>query len=203
MKYLFIVILLLSTTGCALLPNRKPKTPATTVTTPHATIKMDGDAAAPAEVKQSTTKTDVPLPAGVTLTFNEKLGTLSLTLPTVSHLTQTTERVEAKQATAFTPPAPPTALETKTAETVGWFYLAIAVGAAGFIFGLIRGWNLVMTGGAVVIGGALIGIFLASHPILSICLLAAGGTLAITGPTLWHLVVKPKLNENPTVQPSA
>jgi protein-S-isoprenylcysteine O-methyltransferase Ste14 len=41
---------------------------------------------------------------------------MSLVLPSSTSLTQTTDRVEAKQATAFTPPKPPTASEEASAD---------------------------------------------------------------------------------------
>jgi hypothetical protein len=94
---------------------------------------------------------------------------------------------------AFTPDKPPTIGEEKSAQADYWTTLGlrvgIAVGAALAIFGLVRGWDMVMYGGAAISGACLFGLFVQKHPTL-LLIIGLGAALVVVGPIIWHTKLK-------------
>lgn len=125
-----VILSTLCLTGCMTKWRTKtPVTPTQTVTA-DGTITQRGDAQVPGSVATSKISTHVALPPNSTVTFNETLGTYTLTLPAGSSFDTTGTRVETKGPTAFTPPAPPTPEQIAKGEDVArnwWFSALMAV----------------------------------------------------------------------------
>lgn len=167
---------------------------------PDGTVTQSGDAQVPGTVTKGKTQTDVTLPAGTILTFNESLGTVSITLSGNSRLTQSGERVEAKGPTAFTPPAPPTPQDLAKGDNVkkNWWFSAIAFLAGGFLI-----YRTHIKAGVILIAGAiaypLLQSFISeleSRAVLIGCVLI-GGTLFWA----WHLMNDKKIASQQSTTP--
>lgn len=186
----FIAAELLLICGCARFPWSKSVRSPTVTVSPRGQISTTGDAAQAAQVKQTTTDTSITLKAGDFITWNPTTNEYKISLSSPSTLATHATGTEVKGPVAFTPPAPPTPTENAKGEVTKLMYLALAAGSMAFMFGLVEGWRLVMTGGGVVIAGALCGIYFSDHPTMTLVLLVIGATLFLTGPTLWHTALK-------------
>jgi hypothetical protein len=69
------------------------------------------------------------------------------------------------------------------------YRIALIVGIAAAIFGLVRNWDLVMWGGAAMAGAAACGLFVQRHPVL-FAVIGGGLALGIAGVLIWHLRLK-------------
>jgi hypothetical protein len=150
MKHLILLVLIVTTTGCNTF-KKKPISPFQSVN-PTGEIIQKGDSPNPGTVTTNKEQTNVSLPAGTTITFNEKLGTYTLNLPSATVLSRSGTTVEAKGPTAFTPPAPPTPSDEAEGKTVvyRWFLFSGALLLGGFL--CYRGH---IKGGVICVAGAI------------------------------------------------
>lgn len=188
---LVALIAILVTAGCKLLPERGPTPPAAAVILAGgAQLNQTGSAETPAKVTSDTVTSTVPVPAGSTLTLDEKEpGKFRFTFSKDSLIKLEARKESAEAPKAFTPPAPPTPLDVAAAESSRWFYVGLVAGAAAGLFGLVRGWDFVMYGGGAVAAACLFGIFVQKHPLI-LAVIGVGIALAVIGPTLWHWKLK-------------
>ncbi|MFA6287744.1 MAG: hypothetical protein WC661_10215 [Opitutaceae bacterium] len=152
-------------------------------------VKQTGPAQTPARAEAKDAAATFTAPAGSKVEFNEKLGTYTVTLsgPAVIAMTAHTETATAPQA--FTPPPPPTPSDQANGRAM-WFYrIALFGGLAAGLFGLVRGWDFVMYGGGAIAAAALIGLFIASNPVL-FAIIGGGVALAGAGVAIWHFKLK-------------
>lgn len=184
-------------TGCSWLPKVHP--PKATITTPSgAVMSQTGDAQIPAKVSVNSAVTTIPLPAGTALSVDpQKPGQVEMKLSAPTVLKTETRLESATAPQAFTPPAPPTPSELAEGKARLWLWIGLCVGVAAGLFGLVRAWNLVMTGGAVTAGACAFGLFIQLHPIVFV-IAGAGLALKIAGPYIWHTQVKPLTTATPT-----
>jgi hypothetical protein len=162
-------------------------------------VKVDGAAKTPAKVNTDTSDTVLTIPEGSNFVFNEKLGTLSLTISKATQMTVKRVETAIEGPVAFDPPKQPTVGEIKDAQADFYTVLALRIGAflgiAAAIFGLVRGWDFVMLGGGIVAASSLFGLFVQKHPLL-VGIICVGATLAASGVWVWHTKLKKvKLNE--------
>ncbi len=195
-KYLAILLLL---SGCKSAPVRHIAQSPLVGITGDGSITMSGDTPAPAKVDTTSTGSVMPIPEGSTFVFNEKLGTMSLTVSKATQIALNRKETVVQGAAAFTPDKAPTVKEEKDAQSDYWvklgLYACVLVGGCSAIFGLVRGWNLVMIGGIAVLGSGLFGLFIQRHPLLLLAI-GLGVALKFVGPILWH--TKLKQLEKPT-----
>lgn len=119
--------------------------PRASLTTPTgAKVTQTGSAQTPAAVTVTTSTETLPVPAGsvyvIPAATNDKQPGAddkprTVTLAADSTLTRTTITERAEAPRAFTPPAPPSAVETAKAAGIRWFYVAALLGfvAAGLL----------------------------------------------------------------------
>lgn len=190
-RVVIMACLALGLGACSLMPKKLARPPAATITLPSgAAVTQTGDAQKPASVSTDTIKTMVPLPAGTEFVFDQKLpGVVTLRLSHDSALTTETKTEKAEAPQAFTPPLPPSPTEQGQARVHMYFWMALVAGVAAAVFGLVRGWDMIMYGGGAVAAACGFAIFAQSHPVL-IGIIGAGAALAVAGPTLWHLKLK-------------
>lgn len=190
-RAVMVVWLALNLGACSLMPTKLAKPPAATIMLPSgAAVTQSGDAQKPASVSTATTTTTLPLPSGTEFVFDQKLpGVVTLRLSHDSALTTETKTEKAEAPQAFTPPLPPSPTEQGQARVHMYFWVALVAGVAAAIFGLVRGWDMVMYGGGAVAAACGFAIFAQSHPVL-IGIIGAGAALAVAGPALWHLKLK-------------
>lgn len=190
---LVVVVLLLS--GCTTSSFwRRAKA---VVRTPSSQITQSGDVAVPTQVHTTTTKTEVPIPAGSRITVETPAptaATVSLPSPVLSQ-SVTTESITGPSS--FTPPVGPTPSEQSagTVKLYSWF--GVIIGAMAAIFGLVRGWNMVMYGGIAIAGACLLAIFVQAYPWL-FAIIGLGAGIAYAGPYIWHTKLKPTVPPNGT-----
>lgn len=178
------------TTGCQLLPRGVTAPAAELTLAGGARLKQNGSAESPAKVTSDTVTSTVPIPAGSTVTVNEKEpGKISVTLAGQTEIKTETRKESAEGAKAFEPPAPPKPTEIAAGRAAGWFWVGLVAGAAAGVFGLVRNWDLVMYGGGAVAAGCVLGLFVQQHPLVLV-LVGCGVAAAVIGPTLWHLKLK-------------
>lgn len=191
---------MLALAGCSLI--HKVTDPKATITAPSgAVLTQTGAAQVPAKIDTDTTKTTVPIPAGTEIIVDRSQlpgvqwqdgkvsGPLTLRLARDTVLTSETRSEHATAPQAFTPPAPPTPGQLADAKASGWFWAGLVAGGAVALFGLVRGWDFVMYGGAAVSGGCALGLFFQKHPLL-FTLIGVGVALAVAGPYFWHMHLK-------------
>lgn len=197
-KYLAILILL---AGCKSAPQRHVAETPSVVVGQAGDVAMKGDTPNPAKVNTSTSESVMPIPEGSTFVFNEKAGTLALTLSKATQIAVNRKETMVEGAVAFTPDKAPTLKEEKDAQSDYWvklgLYAAVFVGGGAAIFGLVRGWNLVMLGGGSTLGAGLFGLFIERHPLILV-VIGVGVALKFAGPYLWHFHLKPKENGQPS-----
>lgn len=185
-----IIILAMILPFCACSTGRRALPPVAAIATPTgASLTQSGDAAVPASVSTKTATQTMTLPAQSAVWIDAKTGAVEYRLAKDTPLTTTTTTEEAKAPQAFTPPAPPTPTEEKDAQVQVWYRIGVAIGMAAAIFGLVRGWDMVMWGGASVAGACLFGLFVKSHPLLLV-FIGAGIALKFAGPYIWHTQLK-------------
>ncbi len=188
MKCLSLVLVLL----CSACSSWRPTAPKATVSTPQGSIVQDGPAESPATLETSTTATETPIPPGSRVTIETppapaSPGPVSSPAPILVSRTNTTHLSGPK---AYTPPAPPTPAQHALGVASIWAWAGIALGVAAFAFGLVRGWDLVMTGGiCVALGSGAILLFGQAPWLFGV--IGAGLALKFAGPYLWHRKVKP------------
>lgn len=184
--FVFAMALAVFLPGCA---TRAAKSPAGESRAGAVSVSQTGDAHTPAKASSDTQTASVPLPSGSSVTFNEKLGTVSATLAADSIFTVETRRDLVTGPQAFTPPAPPSPSDLANGRAV-WFYrVALFAGIAAAVFGLVRGWNFVMYGGGAVSAASCAGLFMQSHPLLA-GVIGGGVALAVSGVWIWHTRLK-------------
>lgn len=156
------------------------------VKTPTTQVEQAGAVAQPTQVTTQTTKTDVPIPAGAKVTI-EMPPAKPDDKPTILTTSTTTEHVVGP--TSFQPPLPPSPGDLASGTLKVWFYVGLVVGCAAALFGLVRGWNLVMYGGLCVAGACAFAIFVQSSPWV-FALIGLGVALKFAGPYIWHTQIK-------------
>lgn len=178
----------------ALLVGCRVSAPAGMVEAGGSKLTQTGAAQVPASAETVTNRATIPLPKGTEIrvvpVFPDRPEQgFAFTLPEAAPLMveSTAERVKGPQA--FTPPAPPSPAEISTGRAVLGYRIGLALGIAAAIFGLVRGWDLVMYGGGAIAAGCAFGLFVQSHPVL-FALLGVGVALAVVGPWLWHSKLK-------------
>lgn len=156
-------------------------------------VEIKGDAQVAPKVDTKRTDSKMALPEGTKLEFNEKLGVFTITLSKPSELAVNRQETAIAGPVAFTPDKAPTVAEEAEAKSDFWTMLGlragIAIGAAACIFGLVRGWDMVMYGGAAVAGASLFGLFVHKHPTL-LLIIGLGVALVVVGPLIWHTKLK-------------
>ncbi len=199
MRYLLVITLLLF--GCQSKPVRHVAETPSVVVGPTGEVKLDGDSPNPAKVNTSSTASIMPVPEGSTFVFNEKLGTMVLTVSKATQIALNRKETAVQGPVAFTPDKAPTIGDEKKAEADKWvtlgLYAAVFIGGASAIFGLVKDWNLVMYGGIATLAGGLFGLFVERHPLL-LLLIGFGIALKFAGPIIWHTTVKPLINAEPS-----
>lgn len=158
---------------------------------------MKGDTQIQPKVDIKRSEATITLPEGSTFDFNEKLGVVRLTLSKAAQMALNRTDTAIEGPKSFTPDKAPTIKEEKQAESDFWtdigMKIGMVLGGAIALFGLVRGWDMVMFGGAAISGASMTGLFVSRNP--SLFLLIGGGlALALAGPYLWHTKIK---NLNP------
>lgn len=188
MKPILLLVCLVFLPGCVS-PNNWLHKVTAFVKTPSTEVKQAGDVAQPTQVTTQTTKTDVPIPPGSKVTIEIPVQKPDeSTLPPVT-LTSTTSTEHVIGPTSFQPPPPPAPSALADANLKIWFWLGLVVGGAAALFGLVRGWNLVMYGGLCVAGACAFAIFVQSSPWVFL-VIGLGVALKFAGPYIWHTQVK-------------
>lgn len=187
MRFLLLVCVVIMP-GCVSPKNWFHKVSAV-VKTPTTEVRQAGDVAQPAQVTTQTTKTDVPIPAGSTITIVTPAKTDDKKPDPVLVSTSTTEHVVGP--TSFQPSAPPTPSQLADGQVKIWFWIGLAIGLAAAIFGLVRDWNFVMYGGIAVASACAFAIFVQAHPLVFV-VIGLGIALKFAGPWFWHTQMKNK-----------
>lgn len=195
MSRVLLVGVVMLTAGCVS-PSNWFHSVSASIKTPHAEVKQAGDVAQPAQVTTSTTKTELPIPAGAKVSIEIPVPVEGKPTPPPVVLSSVTTTEHVVAPTSFQPPAPPTPAQLADGQMKVWFWIGLIVGGAAALFGLVRGWNMVMYGGLCVAGACAFGIFVQNSPWL-LAVIGLGVALKIAGPTLYHTVVK-KLEEKQT-----
>lgn len=167
-------------------------------------VKQTGPAEVPATADQTTSRASVPLPAGSrvevfnpervsingeTVSNTENAAGIAVTLPAPSVLSVETVSNRVVGPQAFAPPSPPSPVELAAGKAAWLYRVGLLVGIAAGVFGLVRGWDFVMYGGAAVAAACGFGMFAESHPVL-LFVIGGGVVLAVAGPLLWHWKLK-------------
>lgn len=179
--------------GCQNKPVRHVAEPPVLEVKPKGEVLMKGDSQVQPKVEIKKDESVIILPEGSTFDFNEKLGTIRLTLSKKSQITLNRTETAIEGPKSFTPDKAPTIQEEKRAESDFWTDIGMKVGmvlgGAIALFGLVRGWDMVMLGGAAISGASMAGIFLSRNPGLFL-LIGGGLALSVAGPYLWHTKLK-------------
>ncbi len=194
LKWVKGIALIFALSGCKFIPVRHiAQSPAVSVT-PSGGVLLSGDSPSPAKVNSSKSDSVMPIPEGSTFAFNEKLGTMVLTVSKATSLALNRTETRVEGPVAFTPDKAPTIAEEKNAQANFWVKLGlqacVLIGGAAAIFGLVKDWNLVMYGGIAVCVSGLFGLFVQAHPIL-LLFIGLGVALKFVGPIIWHTKLKP------------
>jgi hypothetical protein len=194
---LVLVASLATLVGCQNKPVRHVAESPSLEVKPQGGIVMKGDTPVQPKVETKKSEATITLPEGSTFDFNEKLGIIRLTLSKAAQMAVNRTETHVEGPKSFTPDKAPTIQEEKRAESDFWTDIGMKVGmvlgGAIALFGLVRGWDLVMLGGAAISGASMAGIFLSRNPGLFL-LIGGGLALAMAGPYLWHTKLK---NLNP------
>lgn len=197
LKYLAILTLL---TGCKSGTVRHVAESPSVVVGQAGEVSLKGDTPNPAKVNTSTSGSTMPIPEGSTFVFNEKLGTMALTVSKATQIALNRKETVVEGPVAFAPDKAPTIKEEKDAQADYWvklgLYGCVLVGGAAAAFGLVRHWNMVMYGGIAVLGSGLFGLFVQRSPWL-LAVIGIGIALKLVGPLIWHTKLKqlqPKTN---------
>jgi hypothetical protein len=152
-------------------------------------VTQTGSAEQPAKAETTETQRVVPIPAGSEIVSDAARKVLTVK---VSEPTEFREVVREEKATApqsFKPPEPPSPSDIASGRATFFFQIGMVLGAAVGLFGMIRGWDFVMYGGAAVAAGCAIGVFMERYPWL-FAVIGVGACLCVVGPLLWHLKLK-------------
>lgn len=170
-------------------------------------VKQRGPVSVPARAETVTSTATLPLPAGTRVevanpasAVEQGGGTsqggrlsappaLSVILPEPAVLTVQTVQDRVSGPQSFAPPSPPSPVEIAAGKAAWLYRLGLLIGAAVGVFGLVRGWDFVMYGGAAVAAACGFAMFAESHPVLFF-VIGGGIVLAVVGPLLWHLKLK-------------
>ena len=163
-------------------------------------VEIKGDSQVQPKVETKQSEATLILPGGSTFDFNERLGTVRLTLSKASQMALNRTETAIDGPRSFVPDKAPTISEEKQAQSDYWVNLGmkagLVLGAAIAIFGLVRGWDFVMYGGAALAAACGFGIFVEKHPTL-LFIIGIGSALAVVGPIVWHTKLKPKQDTTP------
>lgn len=176
--------------GCSRFPAvLKPRPPAATISTPAAQVTQTGTAAVPASAGVTTEARAVPLPAGSEITFNEKLGTVTLKLSRDSALSTETRTEHVTGPQSFDPPAPPTPAEQAKGFGVRAFWVGALICLA--LAGLSAWAGHYLAAGCFGLAGVALPVlasFVASTAAMlaGVGLVAAGAGLFIA----WHVIAR-------------
>lgn len=178
-------VLVLAVFGLAACKHFRP--PAAAVHAGSTGLQQTGAALVPAKAETITTRATIPLPAGTEFRVVPVMpadSALAFTLPSSVpiEVETTAERVTGPQA--FTPPAPPTPAQEAAGRASLLYKLGLGAGIALAVFGLVRGWDFVMYGGASIAAGCAFGLFVEQHPLL-FAVLGAGLLAVVGGPLIW------------------
>lgn len=153
-------------------------------------VAQSGAVAEPARAAVETAVSTLPVPAGSVVTLappSQPDRPPEIRLAAPSELRTETRREAVEGSRAFTPPTPADAADGRAR----WVYrIGLALGLAAAAFGLVRGWDLVMTGGAAVAAACACAIFVQGHPAL-FGFIGAGLALAAAGVWIWQTKLKP------------
>ena len=156
-------------------------------------VKMGGDSQVAPRVETKKADARFTVPEGSRFEFNEKLGVMSLVLAKSSEIALNRTETKVEGPKSFQPDKAPTIkdeLEAKAdASLKVWFGVGSAIGIALAVFGLVRGWDFVMYGGAAVSAACLYGLFVQKHPLIT-GVVGIGIALAVFGPMMWHFKLK-------------
>lgn len=170
-------------------------------------VTQRGPVSVPARAETLTSTATLPLPAGSRVEVSNPApaaapggGTsqggalsvpagLSVTLPEPAVLTVQTVQDRISGPQSFAPPSPPSPVEIAAGKAAWLYRLGLLIGAAVGVFGLVRGWDFVMYGGAAVAAACGFAMFAESHPVLFF-VIGGGIVLAVVGPLLWHTKLK-------------
>lgn len=198
MKLIILALVFLS--GCSMIPKRHIAVSPTVTVSELGRVEVKGDAQTPPKVDTKKTDGRMVIPEGSKFEFNEKLGVMTLVMAKASEMALNRTETAIQGPVAFKPDAPPTPSQVAEGQMTIWYRLGLTVGIAAALFGLVRGWNYVMYGGAAVSAACLFGLFVQNNPIL-LLVIGLGIAAAIFGPIIWHTKLK-KL-EPPSPPPQA
>lgn len=188
-----LLLIVCALAGCAQQTRRNAIPPSATVGAGTAAVEQKGEAQVPASAKVEEKRQTVTLPAGTVVWQDAKTGEIRYRLGVDAPLVATIKVEQATAPAAFQPPAAPTVHEEAQADADKWtvigYRVGVFVGIAAAIFGVTRGWPMVMWGGVSVAGACLAGLFIKSHPVLLV-FIGAGVLLKVVGPLLWHTKLK-------------
>lgn len=192
MRWVITVAILLG--GCLnKVPIRHIAEPPAVVVSEAGKVEVSGDAKTPSKIDTKKTDGRITIPEGSRFEFNEKLGVMTLVMAKASEMAVNRTETAVQGPVAFTPDKGPTIGEEMQAKAGYWTHLGLmagmVAGAAAAIFGLVRGWNYVMYGGAAVSAACMFGLFVQKHPALLI-VIGLGAALAMVGPIIWHTKLK-------------
>jgi hypothetical protein len=190
---LFLAASLATLVGCQNKPVRHIAEPPVLEVKPKGEVIMKGDSQVQPKVDIKSSEATITLPEGSTFDFNEKLGVIRLTLSKASQMALNRTETAIEGPKSFTPDKAPTIQEEKRAESDFWtdigMKIGMVLGGSIALFGLVRGWDMVMLGGAAISGASMAGIFLSRNPWLFL-LIGGGLALSVAGPYLWHTKLK-------------
>jgi hypothetical protein len=190
---LFLAASLATLVGCQNKPVRHIAEPPVLEVKPKGEVIMKGDSQVQPKVDIKSSEATITLPEGSTFDFNEKLGVIRLTLSKASQMALNRTETAIEGPKSFTPDKAPTIQEEKRAESDFWtdigMKIGMVLGGSIALFGLVRGWDMVMLGGAAITGATMAGIFLSRNPWLFL-LIGGGLALSVAGPYLWHTKLK-------------
>lgn len=194
---LVLITLLATLVGCQNKPVRHVAESPSLEVKPKGEVIMKGDSQVQPKVETKQSEALIKLPEGSTFDFNEKLGTIRLTISKASQMALNRTETAIEGPKSFTPDKAPTIQEEKQAESdflmdIG-LKSAMALGAAIALFGLVRGWDMVMMGGAAISLGSAAGVFINRNPMLFM-VIGAGVALLVAGPWFWHTKLKKLTN---------
>ncbi len=191
--YLLVVLVAVLVVGCA--PGRAPRA---RIDRPGLyQLYQDGLAQTPATTTDKTSSAAATIPPGVPVTAHPD-G--SITWTTAAPLSVVTTRSEstATGPASFAPPAPPSPADEAEGKARLWLWLGIVAGGAAGVFGLVRGWDMVATGGGAVAAACVAALALQRVPSWLWAILGAGLAAALVGPWIWHRRIKPREGAPPS-----
>lgn len=154
-------------------------------------VDQSGPVAEPARAAVDTASAVVPIPTGSVVVLPpdaEPSRPVEIRLSAPTELRAESRRETVAGSKSFSPPTPADEADGRAR----WVYrIGLALGLAAAAFGLVRGWDLVMTGGAAVAAACACAIFVERHPAL-FAIIGAGLALAAAGVWVWQTKLKPR-----------